>query len=53
MYARLSTNKQEISIDPSISVIYNPNNTADYSAKVFGDCDVEISCPSGLRIPQI
>ena len=34
-------------------VIYNPNNTADYSAKVLGHCDVEISCPSGLRIPQI
>ena len=35
------------------SVIYNPNNPADYSAKVLGDYDIKISCPSGLRIPQI
>ena len=34
-------------------VIYNPNNPADYSAKVLGDYNIKISCPPGLRIPQI
>ena len=34
-------------------VIYNPNNAIDYSTKVLDDYDIEISCPSGLRIPQI
>ena len=35
------------------AILYNPNNAADHSAKVLGDFDIEISCPSGLRVPQI